>query len=126
MFLEFDLKFSALQYPKKRKEFPSLRSLGLREEGQRARVQKCKGLLSPRNAREHDAKTEEAARVVEREPEAIGRTAANRVVVPRPTAQHPVYIITFICPRTTICRRTFIIEIPYILTPLPYIPMHIM
>ena len=72
-----------------------------------------------------EAETKSVTAAVRGEPEAVGRTAAPGVSVPRAAAQQLRGSFTRY-PGATICWGTMIEVVPVIQTPFPYISMHIL
>jgi hypothetical protein len=77
----------------------------------------------------YNPKTDIVAPDVRVGPVASRRTAVVCIVEPRTTPQEAGQILRtiliLIYPRTSICRRSNVIFMPLIFTPLPYVPVHI-
>ena len=88
------------------------------------REKRGKGLQSPPSTAHHpktDVEVDDAAEVEE----AVSGTAVTGKAVPRTAPQRRTIIITIFYPDTAIGRRTVIVIVPGIGTPLPDIAVHI-
>ena len=98
------------------------------EKNKKCRGQKgksVKGKESSRHSHSHHAKTNIEVTKRAREPKAIGRTANPSEADPTTATQQLCVIIATIQPRSTVYGRALVATIIYILTPFPYITMHI-